>query len=351
MYKVEYKRHILDFNFPARTSRGAIQQKETYFIRIFRPENPTITGIGECSPLRGLSIDDRPDYEDFLRECTRQLSQMEDLKRFRSIPGLEEYPSIAFGIEMAVYDYLNGGTRDFFGNDFRKGTQRIPINGLVWMGDRDFMLEQVKTKLKAGFDCIKIKVGAINFEEECELIEYIRSNYTPEEITIRVDANGAFTAADALEKLQRLASYQLHSIEQPIKAGQIEVMRELCQQTPLPIALDEELIGIKSSEKASLLDRISPQYIILKPSLLGGFQQSEEWINLAEERGIGWWMTSALEANVGLNAISQFTAQYPVTMPQGLGTGQLYHNNIDSPLTIEKGELYYDTTKAWGSLG
>ena len=249
---------------------------------------------------------------------------------------------------MAFLDLANGGKRITYSREFIENASRIPINGLVWMGDKSFMFEQIKNKLNAGFQCIKMKIGAINFKEECELLRYIRQQFSADEIILRVDANGAFQPQEALEKLKQLAEYDIHSIEQPIKQGQWPEMAELCLKTPLPIALDEELIGIYShTEKAQLLKNIKPQYIILKPSLMGGFKSADAWIEHAETQHIGWWMTSALESNIGLNAIAQFTAKHQVNVPQGLGTGQLFHNNIASPLSIEQGQIFYDTTKTW----
>lgn len=345
--KAEYKKHDLIFNFPAKTSRGAITIKPTYFLYLYDTENTEVKGIGECSYLKGLSIDDREDYEDILTEYCRKINKGETLITILSDPELENLPSIRFGLEMAVKDLESGGNKSFFANDFRWKEERIPINGLVWMGDKDFMFEQLKGKLDKGFSCIKIKIGAIDFKEECELLGYIRSQFSAKDVVLRVDANGAFSKEEALEKLKILSEFDIHSIEQPIRAGQWEAMAQLCEQTPLPIALDEELIGIKSVDKLSLLKTIKPQHIILKPSLVGGFDASNEWIKLAESQKIGWWMTSALEANIGLNAISQLASLHKVNIPQGLGTGQLYHNNIDSPLSIENGQIYYDLDKGW----
>lgn len=230
-------------------------------------------------------------------------------------------------------------------NGFSRSEEGIPINGLIWMGDKKFMQEQIEQKLKAGYTCLKLKIGSLDFTTELELLQSIREVAPGNSLTVRVDANGAFTPQEAFKKLERLAKYDLHSIEQPIRQGQHEEMAQLCAYTPVPVALDEELIGVQgSTAKAALLDTIKPQYIILKPTLVGGMAASAEWIQLAENRSIGWWVTSALESNIGLNAISQFTAQYNVAMPQGLGTGQLYHNNIPSPLQIEHGALWFRPT-------
>ena len=238
-----------------------------------------------------------------------------------------------------------------FDNGFARGEERIPINGLIWMGEKSFMQQQIEEKLKAGFNTIKLKIGAIDFDTELSLLEGIRDQYSTNDITLRVDANGAFTVTDAMHKMEQLAALEIHSIEQPVKPGQFELMKMLCAESPLDIALDEELIGIHTKpEKRALLVEIKPQYIILKPALLGGLLACQEWIEIAESLKIGWWMTSMLEANIGLNAIAQFTAQYKPTLPQGLGTGQLYHNNIDSPLEIRKGELLYNKVKGWAEI-
>ena len=251
-----------------------------------------------------------------------------------------------------MLDLLNGGKRIIFDTPFVQGKTRISINGLIWMGEKAFMQKQIDEKLKAGFNTIKLKIGAIDFDTELGLLESIREQYSANDITLRVDANGAFTETDVMGKMEQLAALEIHSIEQPIKPGQYELMKTLCAESPLDIALDEELIGLNTKEeKKALLERIHPQYIILKPALLGGILSCQEWIEIAESLNIGWWMTSMLEANIGLNAIAQFTAQYNLTLPQGLGTGQLYHNNIDSPLEIRKGELIYNKTKGWGVIG
>lgn len=350
MYQVSYSPYILDFNFPAKTSRGAIQEKPTYFLKVSHSNAPEVVGVGECSILKGLSYDDRDDYEEQLQQYVQLLSQVNSLEEALQLKGLDEFPSIKFAIETAFKDLENGGSKILFQTDFTLKEAPIPINGLVWMGEKDFMFEQVKKKLEAGFHCIKMKVGAINFEDELNLIKYIRENFSPSEIEIRVDANGAFQAEKALEQLKQLSEYQLHSIEQPIMPKQWEEMAQLCDLSPLPIALDEELIGVKAEKREVLLHKIKPQYIILKPSLLGGFQDSNHWIQLAKKQNIGWWMTSALESNIGLNAIAQFTSTYNTGKPQGLGTGQLYHNNIPSPLVVEEGNIYFKKNLSWGDV-
>ena len=338
---------VFHFGFDARTSRGRMKDKTSWFIKLWNADNPAVFGLGECGPLPGLSVDDRPDFEEVLRTCLQQ--QLESIQ-----PSVHEllkivppgFPSIRFGLETAFLDLMNGGERKIYPNSFCSGSP-IPINGLVWMGDLDSMLQQVSLKISQGFRCIKIKVGGLNFEKECDILQYIRSKYFREGITIRLDANGAFKPEEAMHKLNVLARYNIHSIEQPVKAG-LEIMEELCRKSPIPVALDEELIGIEAVvDKQKLLDRIKPQYIILKPTLHGGLLSCAEWIALAEERSIGWWITSALESNVGLNAIWQITANYAITLPQGLGTGQIYEDNIESPLSVSKGEIFYDRNKLW----
>jgi o-succinylbenzoate synthase len=356
--KVDYTRHRLNFRFDAGTSRGVLKTKDTYFVRASSEQFPGVEGYGEAGPLPKLSIDDVPDFEEKLGEICREISEVPVPPSEQAILDLvgprvpEGFPSIRFALETALLDLLNGGKKKILSNDFYDSCQAIAINGLVWMGDHDFMLEQIRQKLQQGYNCIKMKIGSIDFEQECELLAFIREQYSSEKITLRVDANGAFSKEEALSKLQRLAAYDLHSIEQPIKQGQWNAMKTLAKDTPVPIALDEELIGVSRPEKKEkLLDEIQPQYIILKPTLLGGIQATREWIDVAEERGIGWWMTSALESNIGLNAVAQLTSTYQPLIPQGLGTGQLYHNNITSPLHVDRGEIIYDANRPWEEMG
>ncbi|MCC4213980.1 o-succinylbenzoate synthase [Leeuwenhoekiella parthenopeia] len=336
-----YKKHVLEFKRPSGTSRGVLNTKETWFIKI---EEAGSVGYGECGILRGLSIDDRPDYEETLKWACEHI-HLGEQKLYDS---LESFPSIQFGIEMAFRSLKAENPFELFPSAFTQGEKGIAINGLIWMGEASFMQEQIAEKLEAGFDCIKMKIGAIDFDTEIKLLESIRKRYSAEEITLRVDANGAFKPEEALEKLTRLAELDLHSIEQPIKQGQEQAMAQLCEETPLPIALDEELIGVFGyARQKELLQNIKPQYIILKPSLVGGFRGSDTWIQLAEEQGIDWWITSALESNIGLNAIAQYTYEKKTTIPQGLGTGALYTNNVSSPLDIRHGELWYDAQQNW----
>ena len=355
MFKEEYsvtaKKHILQFKFDAGTSRGVLRSREVHYIIIQEIKTGKAIGIGEAAPLKGLSIDDRNDFSEQVNEYCQKVEQaLNEGKTIDEIRAAvdERLPSFKFGVEMALFDMANGGGRTYFKGEFLNGQMGIPINGLIWMNTKEHMLEQVEEKLAAGYRCIKMKIGAINFEDECAVLEYVRSHYGAEEIMLRVDANGAFTPAEAPEKLKRLAAFDLHSIEQPIKAGNAQAMAHLCKHTPLPIALDEELIGVMGRKhKEELLNRIKPQYIILKPTLLGGFRETSEWIETAHNMGIGWWITSALESNIGLSAIAQYTSQLDSAGYQGLGTGSLYHNNIPSPLEIHEGKLKYTSKMPW----
>lgn len=259
---------------------------------------------------------------------------------------LIEFPSIQFGLEQALLSIKSQDPFELFSSEFTKGTDAIPINGLIWMGDKSFMQKQIKEKLKSGFTTIKLKIGAIDFKTELDLLKNIRKEFSAKEIELRVDANGAFKPKEALEKLKQLSDFQLHSIEQPIKAGQWDLMAELCKTTPLAIALDEELIGVfNRSDKEKMMQVVNPQFIILKPSLIGGFGGTNEWIDIANTSDTDWWITSALESNIGLNAIAQYTYKLHNKMPQGLGTGSLFSNNITSPLKVKNGALYYDITE------
>lgn len=339
--KASYKKYTLNFKRPSGTSRGVLTTKETWFL-ILEEENNF--GIGECGILRTLSIDDRPDYEEKLKWTCQNIHLPKD----ELLAELVEFPSIQFGVEMALLSLQSQDPFQLFPSAFTNGEKGIPINGLIWMGEETFMHEQIQQKLEQGFSCIKLKIGAIDFDKEIALLQSIRKKYSASEIELRVDANGAFQPQEALQKLQRLSELDLHSIEQPIKQGQFSEMAKLCAKTPLPIALDEELIGVFSvTKKEELLQTIQPQYIILKPSLIGGFRGTQEWIDLAEKQNIGWWITSALESNIGLNAISQFTFMQNSNMPQGLGTGSLYTNNIKSPLVVKGEYITYAPEKTW----
>lgn len=341
MLKASYKKYILDFKYPSGTSRGIMTHKETWFLIL---EENGKKGIGECGILRSLSADDRPDYEEKLKWVCQNI----DLGKEKLWESLLEFPSIQFGVEMAFQSLESENHFVLFPSEFTKGAKNIPINGLVWMGEPSFMKAQIEEKLAQGFDCIKLKIGAIDFDKELELLRFIRQNYDAKTIEIRVDANGGFTSEEALGKLNQLTGFELHSIEQPIEKNQHDSMSELCKSTPFPIALDEELIGVFNyEEKETLLQKIKPQFIILKPSLVGGFRGSKEWIQLAEKYNIGWWITSALESNIGLSAIAQWTFLQQNLMPQGLGTGGLYTNNFDCPLEVKNGELIYNPQLNW----
>jgi o-succinylbenzoate synthase len=335
--KASFEKKIFEFKRPSGTSRGVLTEKKAWFITVWNKHHPETKGVGECSIIPGLS----PDYENDATYEAKVNNVVKDVDYFSmNSEELKNFPSIYFGLEMALLDLKNGGSGVFYDTPFTNGEVSLPINGLIWMGDQEFMQSQITQKLKEGFSCIKMKIGAIDFEKELEILAVIRKQVSAEEITLRVDANGAFTREDAPEKLRRLSAFELHSIEQPIRQGQIEAMHSLCKKNILPIALDEELIGIHDlAEKQQLLDQIQPQYIILKPSLIGGFKGTKEWIEVAEGRNIPWWITSALESNVGLDAIAQFTSTYKITLPQGLGTGALYTNNTPSALKVENGEL------------
>ena len=338
--KVSCRKYVLDFKQPSGTSRGVLKQKETFFIEILSGAK---YGIGECGLFRGLSSDDVPHFEEQLIKVCAALEKGVDATLLYA-----DFPAIRMGVEMALTSFAANAPFRLYDTPFSNGEQPISINGLVWMGSIDFMRQQIFDKIEEGYNCIKLKIGALDFERECQLLAEIRERYSPVEVTLRVDANGAFSSEEALQKLERLSPFGLHSIEQPIAAGQFKAMKKLCAKTPIPIALDEELIGVLDlTDKAALLDKIEPQYIILKPSLLGGFMAAEEWIALAEARDVGWWVTSALESNIGLNAIAQWTATLNTSMPQGLGTGGLFTNNMDSPLVAGRGILQYNNALSW----
>ena len=330
------KQKILHFKQPAGTSRGVYTTRKIWLVRLTDGER---TGIGECAPLPDLSCDALPDevYESKLNSFCQDLCQKGDI----DVDALRPYPSMLFGLETALLNLRNGN--QLFDTPFSRGEEGIPINGLVWMGRYDEMLQRMEEKLEKGFRCVKLKIGAIDFEQELDLVKRIRDRFSFHEVELRLDANGAFNYEEALYKLELLSQYAIHSIEQPIRQGQWAYMAELCRESPLPIALDEELIGVNDPDiKGHMLNIIKPRYIILKPSLHGGMEGCREWIATAKEQGIGSWITSALESNIGLNAIAQFASDVygpHITMPQGLGTGQLFTDNIPMPLTIVKDKL------------
>lgn len=334
--RLAYAPYILKFKHPAGTSRGVLTEKPTFFIKVFDEKDPSKFGIGECSVFPGLSPEADGNYGYKLVEllANMALGKETDLSR---------HSSIHFGLEQALRDFAGGCRHIYFPSRFTEGESSIEINGLIWMGNFEEMMARIDEKVEQGFHCIKIKIGAIDWKKEVEMIEYLRKRYSDTELEIRVDANGGFSMDNALPRLKRLADLGVHSIEQPIPAGEPELMAFLSQVSPLPIALDESLIGVYGrSAKSELLDEVKPAYVILKPSLCGGFSGAEEWIRLAEERGIGWWVTSALESNVGLNALAQWTATLGNPLPQGLGTGALYTNNFECPLRLDSDRLSYD---------
>ncbi len=337
MIKASYKKHVLKFNFPGGTSRGVLTEKPSWFITLQYTETQA-TGIGEISIIPKLSPENEQIVENELNKLisNTQAYLQSEIK----------YPAIKFGIETALKDLHTAEKDILYPSEFTEGKSGITINGLVWMGTKDEMYERIKDKIEQGFRCIKIKIGAINFNDEIELLKFIRSKFDKHTLELRVDANGAFSPNDAINKLNKLSEYHIHSIEQPIKQGQWAEMHKLCKNTPIPIALDEELIGIKSAkEKETLINAIKPQYIILKPSLVGGLTETKEWSVVAEKNNINWWVTSALEANIGLNAIAQWTFKYGKKIPQGLGTGNVFSNNTESPLTLRNQELWFNPNK------
>ncbi|WP_319481686.1 o-succinylbenzoate synthase [uncultured Draconibacterium sp.] len=340
MIKARYQKYELHFKQPAGTSRGVLKARTVWYLFL---EEKGVTGIGECAPLQGLSFETPEQVEEQLENICNNPEPF-----INNIGLLQVLPSLKFALESALLDLKNGGKREPFPSAFTSGEVGIPINGLIWMNEIENMQDQIEDKLAAGFRCIKLKIGAKDFEQELKLLKAVRERFSSDEIILRVDANGAFDTHSASDKLKRLAGLQLHSIEQPIPAAQWDEMAELCKTTPLPIALDEELIGInKREEKIKLLDTIQPQYLVLKPSLHGGISGCDEWIKLASERSIGWWITSYLESNIGLNVIAQWAFTKDSKMHQGLGTGQLFTNNIDSPLEIRGEKLWFNTTKSF----
>ena len=339
MTQAYWKKHILEFTSPRGTSRGIINSKPGYYL-ILKDGDDIF--VGECGLLPGLSIDDREGYEEVLNHVVSALINE------NKFPDLSLWPSIQCGLETLDLHREGGSFQHLFNTPFSSGESGIEINGLVWMDKAERMFEELNSKLETGYTCVKLKIGAIDFNDEINLLKHIRKHYRASDVEIRVDANGAFTANDAYPKLLQLAELDIHSIEQPIKAGQWDEMAGLCAKTPLPIALDEELIGLNTSaDRRKMMETIKPQAIILKPSLIGGFKRSDEWIDLAEKCGAFWWATSALESNVGLNAIAQYAASKTPDIPQGLGTGMLYTNNISSPLEIRKNKLFYNPDKTW----
>lgn len=330
---------VFQFKQPSGTSRGVLTEKKAWFITVWEQGDPSTKGTGECSVIPRLSPDYKDDssYEKKLQEVVEHIDYYANFTE-----QLWRFPSIRFGVEMALLDLKNGGKKHFFDTPFSQGKAAIKTNGLIWMGEEAFMQQQIEEKIAQNFSCIKMKIGALDFDKELGILTKLRERFPHEKLDIRVDANGNFSVDEAEEKLKALAPLQLHSIEQPIKQGQPLVMQKLSETELVPIALDEELIGVYEYEKKKqLLTAIKPHFIILKPSLLGGFKETDEWIKLAGQMNIPWWITSALESNIGLNAIAQYTSKFSLTRAQGLGTGSLYTNNIDSGLLLRGEELYY----------
>ena len=342
MRKITITSKLLHFLQPAGTSRGVYNTRLSFYLKLTSDEQPDVVGVGECATLPDLSCDAMPpnEYERKLRTFCDEYERTGVI----DYEAMRAYPSMLFGLETAVAQFNAKGSLNFFNTPFGRGEEGIPINGLVWMGTFEEMFERLEAKLKAGFRCIKIKIGAIDFDRELQLIRHIRSTFSRNDVELRMDANGGFTPEEALSRMEALVQYDIHSIEQPIKQHQWTEMARLCAATPLPIGLDEELIGVNERQKKiELLDTIRPQYIVLKPSLHGGMAGTEEWIQLARERNIGSWITSALESNVGLNAIAQLTASIygtNIRHAQGLGTGQLFADNIEMPLKVVGDKLW-----------
>ena len=333
MKTAQFKQYFLNFKQASGTSRGILNTKETFFLEIFEDEKK---GIGECGLFRGLSYDDVPESEEKLQWLCKNINENKE----RLQAELQHFPSAWIGYEQAILN-LKHGNNWYFPSEFTAGKASIKINGLIWMGDVNFMQKQIEEKLSDGFDCIKLKIG-IDWAPEKKILQKLRAKFPQEQLELRVDANGGFTFEEAKIVLQELADLKIHSIEQPIKAGNFEKMAKLCANAPTPIALDEELIGVTEfNDKKKLLEAIKPQYIILKPSLVGGFSGSDEWISIAEDLGIDWWITSALESNIGLNAIAQYTFTKDTKKPQGLGTGGLFNNNFESALKLNKDQLSF----------
>lgn len=342
MIKAWFKKYRLQFIIPGGTSRGVLHHKDSWFLFIQNSLNGN-TGVGECSIIEGLSIDNIHELDQKISELCSFLNTGYHIK----LDFFHSFPALLFAYEMAMIDLKNNGIRILFPSKFTKGQDSIIINGLIWMGSKDFMFKQIKEKIENNFTCIKMKIGSISFDDEIQVLQFIRNQFSREDLEIRVDANGAFSVLEAKEKLKRLSDFDIHSIEQPIKPGQLDDMADLCKNSSLSIALDEELIDIyEDDKKENLLKKVQPQFIIIKPSLLGGLAKSILWIEMAKEKNIDWWVTSALESNIGLNAISQWTYSLNNQMPQGLGTGQLFSNNIKSPLIINNGRLEY-TLEDW----
>ncbi|MFB6258440.1 MAG: o-succinylbenzoate synthase [Flavobacteriales bacterium] len=344
MLKAEYCKRSLRFKEPAGTSRGTLTDKPSWFIFVHEEENPVIQGVGECSLIPHLS----PEWDRKLEKKVEEVcSKIEEQERYIE-EGLRDWPALRFALETALQDLHKNASKELFPSAFTSGAKPIPINGLIWMDEPERMHEQIEQKIGEGFDCIKLKIGARDWEAEKSLLQSVREKYSSETIQLRVDANGAFSKNEAFEILETLKALEVHSIEQPIAPGAVDDMAELCRKGAIPVALDEELIGVNDRQaKRELIEKVLPGYLVLKPSLVGGFKGGSEWLDLAHEFGIGWWMTSALESNIGLNAIAQWCYKFKNPLYQGLGTGGLFIDNVDSPLKVDDGHLWYDAEEEW----
>lgn len=344
MIKAGTRHRDMVFLNPAVTSRGTYYKKKVYYILLYDDNMPFMYGIGECSLFPGLSMDDNPGFANKLIEIVELINKgWMDLKA-----PINQWPSINFALETALKDLDNKGSKILYPSPFTEGKDSITINGLIWMGSKENMQKQIDLKLLSGYSCIKLKIGSLHWDDEYEILRRLRRNYPASDLEIRVDANGAYSVSEAVEILNRLADLEIHSIEQPILPSQIEEMAALCEMSPIPVALDEELIGkYPADNKRQLLKIIRPQYIVLKPGLLGGIRSCEEWIKIADSMNIGWWITSSLESNIGLNVIAQWTYMQNPKTAQGLSTGSLFENNIGSPLAVTGEKLYYFPRKKW----
>ncbi len=344
MLRARWIERTLTPNFELGTSKGPITARTVWYLIAWDSARPEVQGIGEAALFPGHS----KEYPADVKVKLIELCERTDNWGQRLTADLVDVPSVRFAVEQCLRDLEAGGTKTLFPSDFTIGRQAIPINGLVWMGDKATMKQRIGQQIDGGYTTVKMKIGAIGIEDELELLRAVRGEFSANDLTLRVDANGAFSAQQAPVILKRLADLRVHSIEQPVAAGLYEVMADLCASTPIPIALDEDLIGLNAHDaKVDLLENVKPQYIVIKPSLVGGWAATQEWIDLARARNIGWWITSALESSIGLNAIAQYTATLNVTMAQGLGTGKVYANNIPSPLLAERGLLRYRPEEAW----
>lgn len=342
--KAGYIKHRLKFLRPAGTSKGYLNYKDCWFISLWNDDCPQVKGIGECSILPNLSVDDRADVEAKIAEVCDQING----GTFQQGSLLPNWPSIQFALEMAMLDLQNGGNRVLFPSKFTQGKAGVVTNGLIWLGDESNTRQQIADRLDRGYSCIKLKIGQLDWPTEYAILRFLRKQFKAHELSIRVDANGAFSPQKAYSVLEQLCELEVHSIEQPIKAGQVEALALMCNGTPIPIALDEELLGIFDYKKRKeLLETIKPQYLVVKPGLHGGFASSAQWVELARQNNIGWWATTALESNIGVNAIAQWAYTQNPDFIHGIGTGLLYSNNIDSPLSLRGESLFYRPNEEW----